>query len=145
MRGLRGFEVGHCENFSTPYSPTPTGEKGMYMFVFVNSFEEAEKYPVLFGTTEAFMDNNTDLFYLKSVDTMGKYTMSSYAFQQIENPRPINPQDIASQQRQIAELTAKMDVLLNALGAATTPQPTPIPQPAPVPVTTTSKGGKDNG
>lgn len=86
------------------------------MFIFVNSFEEAEKYPVLFGTSECFMDNNVDQFYLKSVDQMGKYTMSTYAFQQVENPRPINPQDIATQQKQIADLSAKMDIILNALG-----------------------------
>lgn len=92
------------------------------MFIFVNSFEEAEKYPVLFGTSECFMDNNVDQFYLKSVDQMGKYTMSTYAFNQIENPRPINPTDIANQQKQIADLAAKMDILLNALGQTQQPQ-----------------------
>lgn len=102
------------------------------MFIFVNSFEEAEKYPVLFGTSECFMDNNIDQFYLKSVDQMGKYTMSTYAFQQIENPRPINPTDIANQQKKIDDLAAKMDILLNALGQ--TQALAPVQQPDPVEV-----------
>lgn len=101
------------------------------MFICVNSFEEADKYPVLFGTTECFLDNNVDLFYLKSVDQMGKYTMSTYEFKQIENPRPINPQDLVTQQRQLNDLTAKMDILLNALGQIQRPEETSTVQSQP--------------
>ena len=59
------------------------------MIISVNSFEEAKSYPVLFNTSEILLDNNRDVFYVKTVDGMGKYTINTYKFEQIENERPL--------------------------------------------------------
>ena len=58
------------------------------MIISVNGFEEAKNYPVMFNTSEILMDNNRDVFYLKSVDAMGKYTLKTYEFTQVENEQP---------------------------------------------------------
>lgn len=81
------------------------------MIISVNGFEEAKSYPVMFGTSELLMDNNRDMFYIKSVDSMGKYTINSYTFKQVENEQPA-----AVTQSQFNELQAKLDTLIAALG-----------------------------
>lgn len=81
------------------------------MIISVNGFEEAKSYPVLYNNAELLMDNNRDVFYIKSVDTMGKYTIKSYAFKQIENDQPATVT-----QEQFNSLQAKLDTLIASLG-----------------------------
>ena len=47
------------------------------MILTVNSFEEAKNYPVMFNSSELLMDNTQDVFYVKSVDNIGKITIES--------------------------------------------------------------------
>lgn len=84
------------------------------MIISVNGFEEAKSYPVLYNNAELLMDNNRDVFYIKSVDTMGKYTIKSYAFKQIENDQPATVT-----QEQFNSLQAKLDTLIASLGGNT--------------------------
>lgn len=89
------------------------------MIIAVNSFDEAKNYPVMFGASELFMDNNRDVFYIKSVDRMGKYVMSTYAFQQIENERPLTAENFVTRDQfnqQFGNLASKLDLLINELG-----------------------------
>ena len=81
------------------------------MIISVNGFEEAKNYPVLYNNSELLMDNNRDVFYIKSVDAMGKYTINSYSFQQIENDQPA-----VVTQEQFNSLQAKLDTLIASLG-----------------------------
>ena len=85
------------------------------MLISVSSFEEAKTYPVMFGNTELLMDNNRDVFYIKSVDTMGKYTISTYKFEQIENEKPITSENFVTRE-QFADLNSKLDFLIKELG-----------------------------
>ena len=84
------------------------------MIISVNSFEEAKSYPVLFNTSEILMDNKRDVFYLKSVDGMGKYTISTYKFEQIENERPLSAENFVTKQ-QFDDLSSKLDQMMNFL------------------------------
>lgn len=85
------------------------------MIISVNSFEEAKAYPVMFNNTELLMDNNKDVFYIKSVDGMGKYTISTYRFEQIENERPLTSENFVTRE-QFADLNSKLDYLIRELG-----------------------------
>ena len=84
------------------------------MIISVNSFEEAKSYPVLFNTSEIIMDNNRDVFYVNSVDGMGKYTISTYKFEQIENERPLSADNFVTKQ-QFDDLSSKLDQMMNYL------------------------------
>ena len=85
------------------------------MIIPVNSFEEAKAYPVMFNSTELLMDNNKDVFYIKSVDGMGKYTISTYRFEQIENEKPLTSENFVTRE-QFADLNSKIDYLIKELG-----------------------------
>lgn len=82
------------------------------MITTVSGFEEARNYPVMFGSSELLMDNNRDVFYVKSVDTLGKQMISSYKFEKIEND---SPENYVSKQ-QFDELAGKIDALIANLG-----------------------------
>lgn len=97
------------------------------MIIYVNSFEEAKAYPVMFNTSEIFLDANQDKFYCKAVDKMGKFTMSTYEFHQVENEKPLTSADFVPRE-QFDALTAKLDNLMALLT-----QPAPAPQPPPTP------------
>ena len=85
------------------------------MIISVNSFEEAKAYPVMYNNTELLMDNNKDVFYIKSVDSMGKYTISTYSFKQIENEKPLTSENFVTRE-QFADLNSKLDYLIRELG-----------------------------
>lgn len=85
------------------------------MIISVNSFEEAKAYPVMYNNTELLMDNNKDVFYIKSVDSMGKYTISTYRFEQIENERPLTSENFVTRE-QFDGLSSKIDYLIRELG-----------------------------
>ena len=85
------------------------------MIISVNSFEEAKAYPVMFNNTELLMDNNKDVFYIKSVDSMGKYSISTYRFEQIENEKPLTSENFVTRE-QFADLNSKLDYLIRELG-----------------------------
>ena len=85
------------------------------MIISVNSFEEAKAYPVMYNNTELLMDNNKDVFYIKSVDSMGKYTISTYRFEQIENEKPLTSENFGTRE-QFADLNSKPDYLIRELG-----------------------------
>ena len=85
------------------------------MIISVNSFEEAKAYPVMFNNTELLMDNNKDVFYIKSVDGMGKYTINTYQFEQIENEKPLTSENFVTRE-QFADLNNKLDYLIKELG-----------------------------
>ena len=81
------------------------------MIISVNSFEEAKSYPVLFNTSEILLDNNRDVFYVKTVDSMGKYTINTYKFEQIENERPLTADNFVTKQ-QFDDLSTKLDQMM---------------------------------
>lgn len=85
------------------------------MIISVNGYEEAKNYPVMFNNSELLMDNTRDVFYVKSVDAMGKYTINTYKFERIENEKPMTPEDFATR-KQFDSLSAKIDLLMNELG-----------------------------
>ena len=85
------------------------------MIISVNSFEEAKAYPVMYNNTELLMNNNKDVFYIKSVDSMGKYTISTYRFEQIENEKPLTSENFVTRE-QFADLNSKLDYLIRELG-----------------------------
>ena len=84
------------------------------MIISVNSFDEAKNYPVLFNTSEIMLDNNRDVFYVKSVDAMGKYSVATYKFEQIENERPLTAENFVTKQ-QFDDLSSKLDQMMNFL------------------------------
>ena len=100
------------------------------MIISVNSFEEAKSYPVLFNTSEILLDNNRDVFYVKSVDGMGKYTISTYKFEQIENERPLSADNFVTKQ-QFDDLNAKLDQMMTLMAMGQQ--------------NATMQGGTDNG
>ena len=81
------------------------------MIISVNSFEEAKSYPVLFNTSEILLDNNRDVFDVKTVDGMGKYTINTYKFEQIENERPLTADNFVTKQ-QFDDLSTKLDQMM---------------------------------
>lgn len=85
------------------------------MIISVNGFEEAKAYPVMFNNSEILMDNNRDVFYVKAVDGMGKYSVSTYEFHKIENEKPLTSADFVTRE-QFDSLNSKLDKLLNELG-----------------------------
>ena len=87
------------------------------MIISVNSFEEAKSYPVLFNNSEILMDNNKDVFYVKAVDGMGKYTVTTYEFHRIENEKPLTSADFVTRE-QFDSLNSKLDLLLKELGGS---------------------------
>lgn len=87
------------------------------MIISVGSFEEAKNYPVMFNTSELLMDNTRDVFYVKSVDGMGKYTINTYSFQQIENEKPLTAENFVTRE-QFNSLNEKLDMLIRELGVS---------------------------
>lgn len=85
------------------------------MIISVNGFEEAKAYPVMYNNTEILMDNNRDVFYVKSVDGMGKYSISTYEFHQIENEKPLTAANFVTRE-QFDGLSSKLDLLIRELG-----------------------------
>lgn len=85
------------------------------MIISVNGFEEAKSYPVMYNNTEILMDNTRDVFYVKSVDGMGKYTINTYEFRQIENEKPLTSADFVTKE-QFENLNSKLDLLIQELG-----------------------------
>lgn len=85
------------------------------MIIAVNSFEEAKNYPVMFNDSVVLMDNNRDVFYVKTVDSIGKYTIQSYEFHQIENEKPLTAENFVSKE-QFKSLEGKLDMLIAELG-----------------------------
>mgnify|MGYP003217636834 FL=1 len=85
------------------------------MIISINGFEEAKSYPVMFNNSEILMDNNRDVFYVKSVDSMGKYTVTTYEFHKIENEKPLTSADFVTRE-QFDSLNGKLDMLLKELG-----------------------------
>lgn len=85
------------------------------MIISVNGFEEAKSYPVMFNNSEILMDNNRDVFYVKAVDGMGKYTVSTYEFHKVENEKPLTSADFVTRE-QFDSLNNKLDLLLKELG-----------------------------
>lgn len=85
------------------------------MLISVNSFEEAKNYPVMYNSSEILMDNNRDVFYVKSVDAMGKYVISTYKFEKIENEKPLTAENFVTRE-QFDSLNQKLDILLGELG-----------------------------
>lgn len=85
------------------------------MIISVNSFDEAKNYPVMFNNSEILMDNTKDVFYVKSVDGIGKYTISTYKFEKIENERPLTAENFATRE-QFNDLNSKLDYLIKELG-----------------------------
>lgn len=88
------------------------------MIISVNGFEEAKNYPVMFNTSEILMDNNRDVFYVKAVDSMGKYRINTYSFQQIENEKPLTSENFVTRE-QFNSLSSKIDHLIASLGGTT--------------------------
>ena len=86
------------------------------MIISVNSFEEAKSYPVLFNTSEILLDNNRDVFYVKTVDSMGKYTINTYKFEQIENERPLTADNFVTKQ-QFDDLSTKLDQMMTMIAS----------------------------
>lgn len=87
------------------------------MIISVNGYEEAKSYPVMFNTSEILMDNNRDVFYVKAVDGMGKYSIKTYEFHQIENEKPLSTADFVTRQ-QFEGLNSKLDLLIQELGVS---------------------------
>lgn len=85
------------------------------MILTVNSFEDAKNYPVMYGTTELLMDNSKDVFYVKSVDGLGKVKIETYKFEKVENEKPMTPENFVTKE-QFASLESKMDLILKELG-----------------------------
>lgn len=85
------------------------------MIISVNGFDEAKNYPVMFNTSEILMDNNRDVFYVKAVDGIGKYTIRTYKFKQVENEKPLTAENFVSKE-QFQSLENKLDMLIAELG-----------------------------
>lgn len=94
------------------------------MINYVDSFKDAEDSPVMFGTSDIFMNRRKNVFYCKVVDHMGNYTMGTYRFEQIENEKPLTSDDFVPRE-QFDALAAKIDNLM-ALLTQPTPQPEPV-------------------
>lgn len=84
------------------------------MIISVNSFDEAKSYPVMFNTSEIILDNNRDVFYVKTVDSIGKYTITTYKFEQIENERPLSAENFVTKQ-QFDDLNSKLDQMMTLM------------------------------
>ena len=87
------------------------------MIISVGSFEEAKNYPVMFNSSELLMDNTRDVFYVKSVDGMGKYVINTYSFKQIENEKPLTAENFVTRE-QFDLLNGKIDMLIRELGVS---------------------------
>ena len=87
------------------------------MILSVNSFEEAKNYPVMFNNSELLMDNNKDVFYVKSVDSLGKVSVNTYKFEKIENEKPLSPDNYVTVD-QFNSLANKLDTIIRELGGA---------------------------
>lgn len=85
------------------------------MIISVNSFEEAKNYPVMFNNTELLMDNNKDVFYVKSVDSLGKVSIHTYKFEKVENEKPLDPTNYVTID-QFNLLSSKLDAIIKELG-----------------------------
>lgn len=85
------------------------------MIISVNGFEEAKNYPVMFNSSEILMDNTKDVFYVKAVDGIGKYTIRTYRFEQTENEKPLTADNFVSKE-QFKSLEGKLDMLIKELG-----------------------------
>ena len=111
------------------------------MIIYVNSFEEAQKYPVMYNTSEVFFDNHQDRFYCKAVDSSGRFVMSTYDFHQVENEKPLTSADFVPKE-QFDALAAKLDNLLMLL---TAPQPSAGPADPTQPNPPRTKGANHDG
>lgn len=85
------------------------------MIISVNGFEDAKNYPVMYGSSELLMDNNKDVFYVKTVDGLGKVNIETYKFERIENEKPMTPENFVTKE-QFLNLERKMDLILKELG-----------------------------
>ena len=70
----------------------------------------------MFNTSEILLDNNRDVFYVKTVDGMGKYTINTYKFEQIENERPLTADNFVTKQ-QFDDLNTNLDQMLSMMAS----------------------------
>lgn len=108
------------------------------MIIYVNGFDEAKNYPVMFNSSDVFFDNSRDRFYCKAVDQTGKPSVTTYEFHQVENEKPLTADNFVPRE-QFDALNAKLDNLMMLLSQSTTPSPQPVaeipPATSPAPAT----------
>lgn len=119
------------------------------MIISVNGFEDAKSYPVMYNNSEILMDNNRDVFYVKSVDGLGKVNIETYRFEKVENEKPLSADNFVTRE-QFSEFTGKIDMLLAQLSASALSVPVEAQssavEPETVPeVVNTGGGGKFGG
>lgn len=85
------------------------------MIIYVNNSEEAKNYPVMFNSAEILMNSNSDLFYVKSVDNIGKAGFATYKFERVEDEKPTAFATV----EQFEALSNKLDTIIKELGGIT--------------------------
>lgn len=105
------------------------------MIIYVNGFDEAKNYPVMFNSSDVFFDNSRDRFYCKAVDQTGKPSVTTYEFHQVENEKPLTADNFVPRE-QFDALNAKLDNLMMLLSQSATPNPQTVADTPQTPATT---------
>lgn len=58
-------------------------------FAYVNGIDGARQFPLQFGRPAVLMDTNDQVFYFKGGTPTGQYTITTYRFERVEDPKPV--------------------------------------------------------
>lgn len=91
------------------YYPTP--QQTETMFAYVSGTEGAKTFQVPLNRSALLMDSEKDMFYLKTVNSLGQVSMKCYKFEEIEEPKP----ETFATKREIEEINNKINDLIHML------------------------------
>lgn len=81
------------------------------IFAYVNGISDAKNFQLSANKSALLMDNEKDIFYLKTVNSLGQSSIKCYEFKEIEEPKPIS----FATKAEIEELHTKMNDLINMI------------------------------
>lgn len=94
------------------------------MLVFVNSREEAERYPVIFGDAVPMIDDEKNILYIKSVDAFGKTKWKIFDIIERPEEKPLTAENCVTRPEfdaltaQINQLAQSVETLVYSIGGA---------------------------
>lgn len=114
--------MGPTYGANNPYANnTKSQQTQMRQYDFVNGIQGAKDYPLSPGQTMMLMDQQAMLCYMKSADDMGRYNLSYYKLEEVDEStakdivNPPSPQPNYALKEDIDILNKKFDDLLKAL------------------------------
>ena len=102
-------------NYMNQYQQPQMQQQQNYMnLLVINAFEDVEKYIVMANQTVNFYDNKNGYIFVKSADSIGKYSIKAFKLNEVDINNIGKQNDTPTKSVQICDLNAineKLDIL----------------------------------